>query len=616
MQKKQIEPVNFGDIEKKLISYCKNVLDDKIIACQKYKWACLRFLNDLQKSKTGNFDWVFLPEKALRYLHFTTCFIHANGDLAGKRKEPVDYEIFVYANLYGWWSKDGKLRRFRRSYEQLARKNAKSQDKGIQALYEIGFLGEQKAEAYIAASKRDQTRHVWGQAKWLYENALYPEIREMYSCKFDDEFMTKVIKHIDSSSIFSRLSRDDKKLGDGTNPSFMVIDEYHLHETTEYYDLATSGMKTRKNPLLSIITTAGFNLVSPCYSVEYDYVSKILNPTIDIDNDRYFIAICEVDKNETSQNIVTKDGRTIKPSQLIDKIDSEEAIIKANPVIGYSENSRNNIMLEIKEAIDKPEKMRDVLTKTLNVWVSMRESGYMDMIKWDKCGYKYKTENHHQEFFDLLKAETDLICNIGCDIGSKHDLTSVSFEFTNDKNHYYVYNISFLPEEALHSHIEKDRVPYDLWAKNEWLIITSGSVTDLDTLEEYIYKTLYNNKWKCKGIGLDPWGTLQLSIRLKNSGLNPIEVPQSMASISEPTKNLREVVYKGNLTHCNSPLLNWAMNNAVEYSDKNENIMLTKKKSANRIDPVASLINSHKLTYIDTMQQSIYETRGVRTIEI
>jgi phage terminase large subunit-like protein len=78
-------------------------------------------------------------------------------------------------------------------------------------------------------------------------------------------------------------------------------------------------MKTRSQPLLSIITTAGFELNNPCYRVEYDYVSKILDPNNPIENERYFVIICEAETDEEGN--------------LIDDIRSEAARIKANPVL-------------------------------------------------------------------------------------------------------------------------------------------------------------------------------------------------------------------------------------------------------------------------------------------
>ena len=199
-----------------LIQYCNDIISGKIICCKKNKWACMRFLRDLDRIGTEDFPWVFDESKANKYLDWMRLFKHRKGPLAGTKKEPVPYEKFVYGNIYGWVHKDTEFRRFRRSYEQLARKNAKSQDKAIQALYEISAFGEQSAEAYVAATKKADTRHVWGEASWLYKNSEL--LKDKFVTKFDTELQTVVITHKKSGSFFARLSKDDKKTGDGTNP--------------------------------------------------------------------------------------------------------------------------------------------------------------------------------------------------------------------------------------------------------------------------------------------------------------------------------------------------------------------------------------------------------------
>ena len=57
------------------------------------------------------------------------------------------------------------------------------------------------------------------------------------------------IYHDKSGSTMTALSKEDKKTGDGFNPSG-VIDEYHAHETTEIYDVIGSGMGASHNHCL------------------------------------------------------------------------------------------------------------------------------------------------------------------------------------------------------------------------------------------------------------------------------------------------------------------------------------------------------------------------------
>src|SRR5690606_33207433 len=129
------------------------------------------------------------------------------------------------------------------------------------------------------------------------------------------------ITHLKSESIIKPLSKEDRKTGDGTNPSAFFVDEYHAHETTEIYDIGDSGMGARTQPLLMVITTAGFNLNNPCYRVEYKYVSQILDPNSPVENDEYYVMINELDKG--------------------DDIKDESVWPKANPILSSYEAGMN-----------------------------------------------------------------------------------------------------------------------------------------------------------------------------------------------------------------------------------------------------------------------------------
>jgi phage terminase large subunit-like protein len=572
-----------------LYQYCDDVLTDKVIACQKYKWACLRFIRDLEKG--DSWRWAFDEKRALRYMDWMQLFKHSKGPLAGQQKISVDYEKFVYGNIYGWIDSETELRRFRRSYEQLARKNAKSQDKGIQSLYEISAFGEAMAEAYVAATKKEQTRHVWGEASWLYKNSIDGVLADKFVTKFDQELQQVVIRHKKSGSFFSRLSKDDKKTGDGTNPHFVVLDEYHLHETTEYYDLATSGMKTRTQPLLSIITTAGFELNNPCYRVEYDYVSKILDPNNPIENDRYFVAICEADVDENGTPV--------------DDLHSDEIRLKSNPIIGNAAVGIESIDIDIQEALDKPEKKRDLLTKTFNIWVNQRDAGYMNMEKWAACG---ATKDNP---FPDVKGKTVFG---GVDLSSTLDLTSVFFDIPLEGGTYAVLSHSFIPEETLELKRKTDKVPYDLWISQRWITATPGAEVDYHYVLEYIVKQYEEYGWPKGEICFDRALASWLIHELQARDFTPVDIGQWYNMLSEPTKDFRAKVYNKKVIHNNNPVLTWAISNAILRTGPSGNVMLDKGKAAQRIDPIASGINAHTRAMVNEDTRSVYEERGVLSI--
>jgi phage terminase large subunit-like protein len=558
----------------------------------------MRYLRDLERIGTEDFPWVFDEGKANKYLDWMRLFKHRKGPLAGTKKEPAPYEKFVYGNIYGWVHKDTGFRRFRRSYEQLGRKNAKSQDKAIQALYEISAFGEQSAEAYVAATKKADTRHVWGEASWLYKNSEL--LKDKFVTKFDTELQTVVITHKKSGSFFARLSKDDKKTGDGTNPQFEVLDEYHLHETTEYYDVASSGMKTRTQPLLSIITTAGFDLNRPCYTVEYDYVSKILDPDNPIENDRYFVMICEADMDE--------DGK------LVDDVSSDAARMKANPIIGDTDVGKESIKIDLQEALDKPDKMRDFLTKTLNIWINQRPLGYMDMAKWSACGATIK-----RPFPDVSGKKYKVTA--GLDLATRIDLTSVGFEIDLG-DLIAVLSHSFMPRETFEKRMKVSRkIPFDRWENDGWLTVTPGAQVEYHSVLDYIEKTYDDYGWRRDEACFDRHLATWLEGEMAGKKFVSIEVPQIITMLSNPTKDFKGIVYnistenaEKKLIHDNNPVLGWAISNAVTKMDHNKNIMLDKEKSSECIDPIASLMNAHFRVMITKKKKSIYETRGVITM--
>jgi len=547
----------------------------------------MRYLNDLERRGADDFPWIFDETRANHYYDWMRLFKHSKGPLVGKYKEPAPYEFFVYGNIYGWVHQETGLRRFRRSYEQLARKNAKSQDKGIQALYEISAFGEPMAEAYVAATKKADTRHVWGEASWLYKNSL---LADKFTTKFDQELQQTVIRHKKSGSFFSRLSKDDKKTGDGTNPHFVVLDEYHQHETTEYYDLATSGMKTRQQPLLSIITTAGFDLSNPCYAVEYDYVCKILDPDNPVENDRYFVMICEADTDENGE--------------IIDGLNSDAARLKSNPIIGDTVVGKESIEMEVAEAQDKPEKMRDVKTKTFNIWVNQRSAGYMNMAKWKLC-----STGTGRPFPNV----TGMKVYPGFDLAATLDLTSLSFDIPLPEEHYAVLSHSFMPEETYQKRLKEGKYRFDLWKEKEWLTVTEGAEVDYHIILEYLVNTFEQYKWPkgeaCFDRALATW----LSHELDKLGFIPVDIPQSYTGLSLATKDLRAKTYNQKIYHDNNPVLSWAMSNAVVRKGPSENIMLDKAQAKEKIDPVASLINAHVRAMVnaDNNKCPYNENRGI-----
>ncbi|MCL9970359.1 terminase large subunit [Anoxybacillus kestanbolensis] len=542
-----------------LIDYSHDVIDGRVIACQKHKWACMRFLRDIEREGTEDFPYIFSETKAMRFLKWMTLFKHTKGVLKGQHIRPHEIQVFVFGNIYGWVHKETDYRRFKKAYWQVGRKNAKSQSLACVASYEAMAFGENMSEVYIGATKTEQARIVWNETEAMLAGCH--ELKGKYEVKYG------AIHHPKSRSIIRPLSKEDRKTGDGLNPQCGIIDEYHAHETDEIYNIIDSGMIARAQPLLMIITTAGVNLNNPCYRSEYQYVSKLLDPNSPVENDRYFAMVNELDKDE--------DGN------LIDDIRDEKAWLKANPIAASYPEGIENIRAKLQEALEKPDKMDDFLTKNMNIWINKRAQGYISSDRWAACGV------------ETLPDINGLEAYVGVDLSATTDLTSVSIEIPLSDGRFVVMSHSFIPEEKLDERVKTDKMPFDQWARQGWITTTPGAVVDYTFVREYIKAIAETHGVSVKEICYDKYNARHLMQELEADGFMTVEIPQGIRYLSEPTKNFRTKVFEKKIIHNNNPVLSWAVGNAVTRKDAQENIMLDKSKSTDRIDPLAALINAH-----------------------
>lgn len=546
-----------------LIQYSKDCIADTRHVCQKHRWACERFLKDLKKSGMKDFPYVFDEEKALRFFEWAALHKHTKGVLAGEPIEFTPIQRFIFGNVYGWVHQDTGLRRFRKAYWQVARKNAKSQSLAIVGDYELMALGEPMSEVYIGATKSMQAKIIYNEVVAMLKRCplLKGKWHESYG----------VIRHPKSDSILRALSKDDGKTGDGLNPQCGLIDEYHAHPTDEILEVINTGMVARRQPLLFIITTAGTNFGGPCYRVEYPLVEKILDPSLDFDVADYFCMVNELDRDQEGN--------------LIDDVKDEECWVKANPIAATYPEGLANIRSKLASALESPEKMESFLTKNMNLWVNQSAMSYMDMAKWKERGA-------------ITKIPVDLYgrsAYVGIDLSKRIDLTAAGIIIPIDVDgtvQYVTRAHGFIPEDTVAVHEKTDKVPYRTWAKAGYLTITPGDVVDYRFIESWIHETTDDLGVNVKELCYDPYNATHFAQDFDAQGITTVEVRQGMRTLSEPTKAFREEAYRGNILHEPNPLLDWAVSNAVTKRDHNENIILDKEKSTNRIDPIAAVINA------------------------
>jgi len=526
---------------KKVKKYINDVLSGRRICGKLERLAVERHLADLENADKLKirFDEV----AAMRCISFFSILKHSKGEFSGKRFELEPWQMFIVWVLFGWKRLDGS-RRFRYAYVEVARKNGKTTFAAALSLYMMVLDGEDGAEIYTAATKRDQAKICWTEARNMVGKspALSNKIARFQSALTMESTLSKM----------EPLAADSDKL-DGLNPHFAVVDEYHAHKTDMLYNVLKSATGARRQPMIFTITTAGFDKTSPCFLMRRTYIDVLLGIK---KQENTFVMIYSADEGDD-----WKDPKTWA---------------KSNPNIGVS-ISAEYLEEEFKSALNRGGSEEvNFKTKNLNQWVDAPTVWIQDE-KVRKC-------SHGTTDADLV-GQT---CYAGLDLASHVDINALALYFPElkaVKMHYWI------PEAKMEENA--DRVDYKTWAAEGRIFVTDGNVIDIDAQVEKITEIIRGVN--CRNIAYDPakayHGTVQ---GLQKAGLNNIldEFNQSIKTMSEPTRELQRLVESAEVDLMNDPVLRWMFRNAVAVTDANDNIKLHKAKSMNKIDGLTAIINA------------------------
>lgn len=555
--------------------YMEDVLKGKIPACEYLKLAVRRHLNDLETARER--DLYFDSEAAQIVIDFFGMLKHSKGKWAGKPFVLEPWQQFIIWVVFGWKHADG-TRRFKTAYQEIARKNGKSTLLAGIGLYGLGFDNESGAEIYSVATKEDQAKITFGEGQHMAkESGRLGGLATIHQ---------KAISIDLTNSTWKPLGKDSKTQ-DGLNPHMVLVDEFHAHPDRSMLDVMDSAVGSRTQPLLFIITTAGFNTQSACY-IEREYAIKVLKGIVQ--DDSYFAIIYTLDKDEAT-------------GELLDDWKDPAVWIKANPNLGISVFEKDMERL-CQKAIESPVTLNNFLTKKLNVWTT-QEVKYFNIEKWDSL----------KDRID----ESELLgkpCFIGVDLASKSDIGAVVCLFPLEDGRKVLIPRFYCPRDSAVERSKKDRVPYLLWAEQGYITLTPGSRTDFSFIQKDIEDLWY--KFDVQKMGFDQWNFEYLYQRLVTNGMDAekvIEYGQTLKNMSEPTKELDALIVSGKLVHNGNPVLRWMASNTAVYTDPNENIRPVKDKSTEKIDGIVAAIMALGLSLIEPEpQKSVYEERGILTL--
>ena len=526
--------------------YAEDVEYGRIVAGKYLKLAARRMLDDREDCDLG---YVFDEVKAGKACAFTEMMPHVKGEWA-RRKELIrlePWQRFGIANPFGWIDPDTGLRRFRTTYEEVARKNAKSAKSAAVGNYMLAVDGEEGAEVYSAATTRDQAKIVFLTSKAMVQKS--PDFRSEFGVRANAH---RIIQP-GTNSFYEALSADASSL-DGLNPHAAIIDELHAHKTRAVYDVIETALGAREQPLLIIITTAGGDTAGICYEIR-SYLIKVLERVVK--DETFFGVIYTIDEG--------------------DQWDDPAVWPKANPNLNVSVKLDDMHRMATK-ARATPSAQNNFKTKRLNVWVQAL-SQWLAMEKWHACA---------DPTLDIADFE-DRDCFIGLDLATKIDIVSKVrlFPFTDDDDvtKFAIFGAHYIPEDTLQ---ESTNSQYQGWADVGHLIATDGDVIDFQRLEDELIDD--TNAYNVVDIGYDPWQATQLAQRLEERGAEVTEFRQTVANFSEPMKEFDALVRQGRIVHNGDPVLTWMASNVVCKFDAKDNVFPRKERPENKIDGMVAAI--------------------------
>ena len=538
--------------------YALDVLAGKINVGELVRLACERHVNDMEKSKAAPYKYYFDVEKAERIIDFAETLTIAEGE-EEQSVSAYPFQCFILGSLNGWRTKEGGHRRFRNSYIQLGRQNGKSFLNGILATYYGNFDGYRYGQLYCTATKKDQALIVFNEiVKFINSDD------DLSECFKIHEHNSTIDCKITRSKI-KALSGDTKSI-DGFRPYLGIVDEYHAHKDDQMYKLLEGGIKKMKSALISVITTAGFDLKSPCYAL-YEYCVKVLKGVAE--NDAQFIYIAQMDES--------------------DDMWTPENWIKANPILEFDRDALEN-MIPIAAAAKEMggSTLRDFIVKQLNMWIQWTNDVYIkDMSVWNGAAVKKTLE-------DFRKKK----CYVGLDLSSGGDLTSLAIVFPfmeGGDRRYYVHAHSFIPKRRVQEHIKTDRVPYDLWIRQGLVEVTEtmgGIKTDYKYILRYLKKTVEKYELDVQWICYDPHNASAFLSDLEAMGFDSIAVKQSARELNDPTVDFRLELLAGHVEHDGNEAMKWSIANAKTTSNSFGDIKIDKEYSTERIDIVDAIIDA------------------------
>lgn len=533
--------------------YYDEIISKKVTVSVKVKRVYQKLVQDLDDEMS---EWEYDPKRANHAIEFVENFCkHSKGKMGGKPFIMELWQRAMTAALFGFVHKIDGVRKYREFILIVARKNGKSAWASAIALYMQMADGEPGPECVSAATKKDQAKIVWSEAKRMVKKS--PVLSKRMRC-----LVAEIVSDF-NDGVFKPLSSDSNTL-DGLNVHCSVIDELHAIEDKNLYDVIVDGMTAREQPISIITTTAG-TVREGIFDIKYDECERIINgyDSGEYVDERVLPIIYELDNRKEWTD--------------------PECWAKANPGLGTIKNA-NQLKAKVEKAKANPLLVKNLLCKDFNI----RETSNEAWLTFEQINNPTKYD------LTLLKPRYGIG---GADLSTTTDLTNatVIFMLPGDSN-IYVKQMYWLPEDLLEQLTKEDKIPYDIWCDLGLLRTTPGNKVHYKFVTEWFLEIQNEYDIYLPWIGYDSWSATYWVEEMKNNfGKECMEaVIQGKKTLSGPMKSLGADLSSKKIIYDNHPILKWCLTNTSVEVDKNNNIQPAKGNSSRRrIDGTAGLLNAY-----------------------
>jgi len=560
------KPKSKKTVADRATTYAMEVLDGTIVSGPHVRDACQRFLNDLERAKSG-WDYYYDYEEASESMAFYEEVLKLNGgQFEGKPFILFPWQAFIVSNIFGWKKVSDGMRRFQVCFVLTGKGSGKTplcSGTGIKGLVADN---EPRAEIYSCATFQSQAMVLFRDAIAFYDQS--PQLKSRLKSSGAGEKRWNL--YYPGTDSFFRVISSEKKGQSGPRPHMILLDEVHEFADGTLIDILRAGFKFRRQPLAFLITNSGADATSVCWEYQ-DLGIKVAAGVLK--NEEFFSYVCALDP----EDFLDEDG-----AEDDHYLDDESLWPKVNPSLPYGIPGYDYIRSQIREARGLPSKMSSVKRLSFCVWVESENPAISKEV-WMACQDK-------DYDVSLLKNRR---CWGGLDLSAVNDLTAFAlmFEPSSEDPLWRLKVWFWLPGIGLERKAEVDHVPYPAWRDANHINAIKRKTVEYDFVITDIVETC--SMYNIQQIAFDRWNKKNFDKEVERMGVTlpeMVEFGQGYKSMGPAVKVFETKLIENTFRHDGNPCLTWNAANVVAVEDPTLAKKYDKKKSTGRIDGIIATV--------------------------